>query len=177
MLLRDSPDQGGGGEEVIGCDELRIERGVSATATRRPIFEALVNELEAGDTLVLWALDRAFRSSTGALTTMDSLRARGVHLSILSLGMDTATPTGRLIYTVVAGLAEFERDTLSLRTKEGMAAARRRGVRLGRPRVLDDNAVAIIKRRLESSPSVSVANVAASLGCSRHTIYRALQRD
>lgn len=158
------------------CDELRIEQGVSATAKKRPVFDDLLEDLKPGDTLVLWALDRAFRSTAAATTTLNVLRERGVHICILALGIDTATPVGRFQYALMAALAEFERETLSERTKQGLAAARRRGVILGRPRALTNAQVAELKRTVSLDPTRTLEGLAADTGCSRHTISRALHR-
>lgn len=114
------------------CDEMRIER-VSAASKSRPVFDTLVESLVSGDTLVVWDLDRAFRSTIDAVTQAERLRERGVNFQIVSLNVDTATPDGMLIYTVMAAIAEHERKRLGQRTKEGLAAARKRGQRLGRP--------------------------------------------
>lgn len=158
------------------CDELRIEHGVSATAKRRPVFEALLQDLVPGDTLVLWALDRAFRSASAALNALNELQAKGVYVRVVSLGIDTSTPVGELFYTFLAGLAQFERRTLSERTKQGLEAARRRGAILGRPRKLEGHVVEEIRLTLSIRPNLALDDIADLYGCSRHTVSRALQR-
>lgn len=117
------------------CDELHIET-VSAIAKRRPVFENVLRRLKAGDTLVVWDLDRAFRSTVDAITNAELLRERGVNFHIVTLGVDTSTADGKLVYTFIAAMAEHERNRLSERTKQGLAAARKRGKILGRPRKL-----------------------------------------
>ena len=77
----------------------------------------------------VWDLDRAFRSVVDALTEAEKLRQRGIHFRIASLHIDTSTPAGIFVYTMMSALAEFERRTLSQRTREGLAAARKRGER------------------------------------------------
>ncbi|MDX3973493.1 recombinase family protein [Shinella sp.] len=127
------------------CDELHIET-LSACSAKRPVYEKVLKRLKSGDMLVVWDLDRAFRSVVDALTEAEKLRARGVHFQIANLNIDTTTPAGIFVYTMLSALAEFERRTLSQRTKEGMEAARRNGARIGRPPVLSD-------AQLRGSPS------------------------
>lgn len=156
------------------CDELHIET-LSAVSRRRPIYEKVVRALEAGDVLVIWDLDRAYRSARDALSELDALSQRGVHFHIARLAIDTTTPTGRFLYTVMGGLAEFERLTLSQRTREGLLAARRRGARLGRPPKLDAGQLAAVRDRLRRGETV--ARVARSLGVSPWTVTRSLRRS
>ncbi len=112
------------------CDEVHIEK-LSAVVKSRPIFEAVLNKLKRDDTLVVWSLDRAFRSVKDALIEADQLKERGVNFHIISLGVDTVTADGRLAFTIVAAAAEHERNRLSERTKQGLEATRRRGTILG----------------------------------------------
>ena len=118
------------------CDELCLET-VSAVSPKRPIYEALLGRLTKGDTLVVWDLDRAFRSVLDAVSQAEQLRKQGVEFEIVSLQIDTATPAGMLVYTIMSAIAEFERRLLAQRTREGLASARLRGARLGRPPKLD----------------------------------------
>jgi DNA invertase Pin-like site-specific DNA recombinase len=155
------------------CDELHVET-LSATSRKRPVYEQIVQKLEAGDMLVIWDLDRAYRSAKDALSELDALQQRGIHFHIAKLAIDTTTPTGRFLYTVMGGLAEFERLTLSQRTKEGLLAARRRGARLGRPPKLDARQVATVRERLGRGEPL--AGVARSLGVTPPTVTRALRR-
>lgn len=155
------------------CDALRIEH-VSAVAAARPVFEAALAELNEGDTFVVLDLDRAFRSSIDAMLTADALRGRGVKMRILSLPIDTATAEGELFYTMVAAFANFERRIISRRTKEGLEAAKRRGVVLGRPCILSPEQIRTAHRKLTFG--ATYAELAATLGVSRQTLQRAFQR-
>ncbi|HBR68779.1 MAG TPA: resolvase, partial [Rhodospirillaceae bacterium] len=118
------------------CDELYVEK-MSGARKDRPVYQEVVSKLQPGDTLVVWDLDRAFRSTVDALLEAEKLRQRGIGFQIVNLNIDTATPSGELIYTVMAAFAQFERSNLIKRTKEGMAAARLRGKHIGRPRKLN----------------------------------------
>lgn len=136
------------------------------------MFDAVLKALQPGETLVVWDLDRAFRSTVDAITTAKALNARGIHLRIVTLHMDTSTPAGRLVYAVMAAAAEYERDMLIERTRQGLAAARSRGVRLGRPRKLSPKDVVQARRQLRRS-NETLRSVATNLGCSRRTLSRA----
>lgn len=156
------------------CDELHIEK-LSAVAKKRPVYEAVIAKMCAGDIFVIWDLDRAYRSAKDALIQLDLLRERGIEIQIASLHIDTATPHGKLIYTIIGALAEFERDLLSQRTKEGLAAARKRGQRLGPPRKVSDRQLLAAKQKIETGEA-SVAEIAAMHGVHPWTIYRGLKR-
>lgn len=155
------------------CDELHIET-LSATARKRPVYEDVMRRLAPGDVFVIWDLDRAYRSAKDALNELDRLRGRGIDFLIANLDLDTTTPHGRLVYTIMGALAEFERATLSQRTKEGLAAARRRGRRLGRPPVLTDEQLTRAGRRIAGGDCI--AAVARDLRVPAWTLSRALRR-
>jgi DNA invertase Pin-like site-specific DNA recombinase len=156
------------------CDELHVEK-LSAVARQRPVYEAVTAGLEAGDALVILDLDRAFRSAKDALTQLDMLTERGVTIQIVGMQIDTSTPHGKLIYTFISGLAEFERQLLSQRTKQGLEAARKRGQILGRKPKLTERQIQAAKRRLERG-GVRIADVAASFGVHPWTLTRAIRR-
>jgi DNA invertase Pin-like site-specific DNA recombinase len=167
------PDRQIAGLEAL-CDELHVEK-LSAVSASRPVFDALIARLEPGDTLVIWDLDRAFRSTVDALVEAEGLRARGVGFQIVSLQVDTATPAGMLAYTVMAAFAEFERRMISKRTKEGLAAARSRGKRLGRPPKLTKAQLRDARKRLRDE-QVTITSIAKELEVAPWTLSRALAR-
>ncbi len=156
------------------CDELHLET-VSACTCSRPVYEALIDKLQPGDTLVVWQVDRAYRSTVDAIIEVEKLHKRGVSFQIVSLNIDTATPDGMLVYTMIAALAQWERATLSERTKQGLEAARRRGKTLGRPRKLSlsdvEHAVVSLNQ-----PGATVATVAKELGVSERTLQRRMKQ-
>lgn len=155
------------------CDELHVER-VSALAGERPVFKAILSQLSEGDTLVVWSLDRAFRNTKDALTQADNLRERGINFQIVSLGVDTGTADGRLAFTIVAAVAEHERNRLSERTKQGLEAARRRGKRLGPPFKLSDRQIRHAAAQIETGAQIK--DVAAHYGVHPWTITRSIKR-
>ncbi|WP_282012572.1 recombinase family protein [Nitrospina watsonii] len=156
------------------CDEVHLEK-LSATSKKRPVYQKILKKLKAGDTLVVWDLDRAFRSTVDALLESEKLRQRGIEFQIVTLNVDTSTPSGELIYTVMAAFAQFERQNLIKRTREGMAAARRRGKHIGRPYKLDSRDVAHAHAKIHAGKS-TIMGMARELGCSRSTLSHAFQR-
>lgn len=176
--LRVSTDEQNPARQVDGlttiCDELFVET-ISGAKSDRPIYRQVVSQLERGDVLVVWDLDRAYRSSREALNEIDRLQARGVAIRIVNLDIDTTTPAGLFVFTLMAALATFERHTLSQRTREGLASARLRGKILGRPRKLtNDQLITASKRILNRDTTVTM--MARELGVARWTLTRALRR-
>jgi len=156
------------------CDELHIET-LSATAARRPVYDRVLKKLKPGDMLVVWDLDRAFRSVVDALTEAEKLRQRGVHFQIANLNIDTSTPAGIFVYTMLSALAEFERRTLSQRTKEGLEAARKRGARIGRPPVMSERQIGEARKLIDVG-GLTPSGAARELGIPRWTLIRSLKR-
>ena len=156
------------------CDELHVEI-MSAVKDARPVFNGLIGSLKTGDTLVVWDLDRAFRSTQDALRVADTLQSRGVNIEIVRLRMDTSLPEGFLMYAIMAAVGEFERRNLVRRTCEGLAAARLRGKRLGRPPKLSDEQLAAIRAEL-SETEVTITAQARRYGVAPWTLTRSLRR-
>lgn len=156
------------------CDALHLET-ISGAAAKRPVFDALIASLRAGDYLVVLDLDRAFRSSIDAMLTADLLRQRAIGFRILTLDVDTRTPEGELFYSMVAAFAQYERRIISRRTREGLEAARQRGVRLGRPSRLPPDVVRDAHTWMAET-GLPCRYVAALLGVSRLTLQRSFHR-
>jgi|ERR1700735_622424 DNA invertase Pin-like site-specific DNA recombinase len=142
-------------------------------AKERPALDKLVASLGEGDSLVTWKIDRLGRTLSGLVLLVDELRAKGVRLVILTLGLDTATPAGRMILGVMASLAEFERAQLIERTIAGIAAAKRRGVHTGRPHALTAHQRTEAARM--ASEGKSCGDIAAHFNVSRMSAWRAIQ--
>lgn len=160
---------------AAGCVRIYTDH-VSSRVARRPELDKLLDRVDAGDTIVVWRLDRLGRSLTELISIVTALGERGVQLRSLREDLDTSTPTGRLLFHIMASIAEFERDLIQERTKAGLAAARARGRVGGRPRALSD-VQAKAARQMYDSKDFTVAAIAESLSVSRHTIYRYLQSD
>jgi len=156
------------------CDQVHLEK-LSAVSKKRPVFKSVINKLKEGDTLVVWDLDRAFRSTVDALLEVEKLRKRGIEFQIVTLNVDTATPDGELIYTVMAAFAQFERKNLIKRTKEGMAAAKRRGKHIGRPYKLSSAQVTNAHSEILSGRE-TYTGMAFKLSCSRDTLSKSFRR-
>jgi DNA invertase Pin-like site-specific DNA recombinase len=156
--------------KAAGCGKV-IEEIASGARTDRPRLKGLMTSLKAGDILVVTRLDRLARSTSDLLNLMKDLSDRQASfLSVADRWADTTTPTGRLILTVLAGLAEFERELIKARTAEGRERAKARGVRLGRkPKLTAHQIDEIRKRKLAGE---SVRELGRSYNVSPNTISR-----
>jgi DNA invertase Pin-like site-specific DNA recombinase len=155
---------------AAGCIRVFADKKSGKNAEREELWKAL-DYLRPGDTLVVVSLERLGRSLTDLISVVTGLRWRGIGFASLHEALDTTTPGGRLVFHVFAALAEFIRELIAEDTREGLEAARARGVRLGRPPALTSEQVAHA-RDLLSRPENSVASIARLLGVSRSTIYR-----
>jgi DNA invertase Pin-like site-specific DNA recombinase len=156
------------------CDELHLESG-SAVARRRPVFEAVIESLRRGDIMVVLDVDRAFRSPIDALLTEEMLSKRGVALHIVNAAIDTSTAEGEFIFTILTAQARLERRHISRRTREGLAATRQRGTRLGRPRKLTDDQLSEARDRIEAK-TATIGAIAAEYQVDPCTLTRSLRR-
>lgn len=152
-----------------GCTRIYTDTA-SGALTARPGLDQALAELDDGDTLVVWRLDRLGRSLPHLVATIDNLTKRGVNLRSLHEAIDTTTPTGRLMVHLIASLAEFERELTIERTIAGLEAAKARGVNLGRPTVWTPQRAEAATALLAAGATVT--QVAQALGVSRATIYR-----
>ncbi|AYM84035.1 recombinase family protein [Agrobacterium tumefaciens] len=115
-----------------GCSKIYKDQGISGVSFARQGLDAALNELNRGDMLVVWRLDRLGRSLSKLVNLVEDLGERGIEFRSLSESIDTSSSGGRLIFHVMAALAEFERSLISERTRAGMWAAKERGQHLGR---------------------------------------------
>ena len=156
-----------------GCKRIFTDKASGAHVKRLQLTKCLA-ALQAGDTLVVWKLDRLGRSLRDLIALLDDLKARDVAFRSLTEAIDTATPTGRAMWQMVGILAELERSLLLERTKAGRAAAQARGVKMGRKPLLSTSQVAHARKLREQGESP--AHVAQLLNVSRRTVERALQK-
>lgn len=155
--------------QTAGCGRLFMDK-TSGAARERSGLESALTACKAGDTLVVWKLDRLGRSLPHLIELVRGLEGRGVGFRSLTESLDTTTPGGRLIFHVFAALGEFERDLIRERTNAGLAAARKRGRVGGRPRRATDDKLDVAKKLLAAgSPPVDVAKL---IGIGRSTLYR-----
>lgn len=155
-------------------DDLYIDQGVSGARASRPQFDRALDALEDGDTLVITTLDRLGRSTQNMLAFAGELRIRGVGLRVLNLGggdVDTSTPMGSMLFTIMAALGQMEHDIKRERVVDSITKRRQAGKDLGgRPRLVTDSQVRNARRLVDAGETASA--VARDLGMSRATFYR-----
>lgn len=155
-----------------GCERLFIEK-MSGTKASRPEWNACKDALRTGDTLVITRLDRLGRSTKDLLDIAEFLEMKGVNLVATEQeGVDTTTPHGKMFFTILAAVAEFEHSMMKARTLDGLAAARARGRKGGRASALSPKQIERIQQHYDDGTTVS--ELAAEFKVSRPTIYRAL---
>src|SRR3954464_8392269 len=155
-----------------GCEKLYTDTASGSKAERRGLEQALATA-RAGDTLVVWRLDRLGRSLPHLIETVTNLEKEGIGFRSLTENIDTTTSSGKLIFHVFGALAEFERNLTRERTRAGLLAARARGRVGGRKRAMTDRDVAVAKTLLREG-SLTVEEVAEQAGVSMATLYRYL---
>jgi DNA invertase Pin-like site-specific DNA recombinase len=156
-----------------GCERL-FEEKISGTARSRPALERVLVELRAADFLVVTRLDRLARSTTELLRIAQAIEEKRAGLqSLEEPWTDTTSPAGRMVLTVFAGIAEFERALIRQRTEEGQTAAKKRSVPFGRARKLRPDQQDLVRRLIEEGKSVS--DVARTFNVHPATIYRCLE--
>ncbi|MDP3416118.1 recombinase family protein [Falsiroseomonas sp.] len=153
-----------------GCERVFIETAPGARADR-PELARLLEQARAGDTIVCWRLDRLGRSLKHLLDLSEQLQVRGIGLKSLTEAIDTTTPAGRLMFSVLGALSAMEREVLQERTRAGLAAAAARGRRGGRPPSMDDAKVRAARAMLASG-TMTAGEVAMQIGVSPSTLYR-----
>lgn len=152
------------------CDVIYKEK-FTGTKKARPEFNALLEVLEDGDTLVITKLDRFARSTTDGINTIKELFEKGVRVHVLNMGLIEDTPTGRLILSVMLAFAEFERDMIVERTQEGKVIAKQRDdFKEGRPKKYSKKK---IDHALQLLKSHSYKQVEEITGISKSTLIRA----
>lgn len=119
---------------AAGCERIFQDEGFSGAKAKRPGLDAAMAQLQRDDVLIVWKLDRLGRSLRHLIELIGLFEERGIGFSSLSDGIDTTTAIGKLFFHITGAFGEYERSLISERTKAGMAAARARGVKMGRPR-------------------------------------------
>ena len=150
-----------------------VDEGVSGARERRPALDRLWSECRKRrvDAVVVYRYDRFARSLRQLVNALEEFRALGIDFVSLHEGVDTSTPNGRLVFGIFASIAEFERELIRSRVRSGLAVARARGKRLGRPRTVVDAAQVV---RLRAA-GASWREVSAQMGIGVGTACRALQ--
>lgn len=155
-------------------DDLYVDRGVSGARASRPQFDQAFDALQSGDTLVITTLDRLGRSTQNMLAFSDKLRGLDVGLRVLNLGggeVDTSTPMGSMLFTIMAALAQMEYDIKRERITDSISKRREAGRDLGgRPQRITDSQIRSALRLIHSGETT--AQVIRDLGIPRSTFYR-----
>lgn len=158
-----------------GCKRIFQDRVSGAKADRPGLHEA-IEYLRTGDSLVVWRLDRLGRSLKHLIETVAVLEAKGIGFQSLQESIDTTTSGGRLIFHIFGALAEFERNLIRERTMAGLAAARARGRRGGRPKALTDPLKIESLYKLYDEGKYSIKDICRVSGISKSTLYAYLRQ-
>jgi DNA invertase Pin-like site-specific DNA recombinase len=164
---------------AAGCDEVYIDRASGKLASRPELDKALLR-LREGDSLVITKLDRLGRSLKNLIELSEQLKERGIALIVLDQGIDTSNAIGRMFYQILGAVAEFERELIVERTKDGLAAARARGRVGGRKKALRPRQAELAREMYaevgeDGKRKYTVQEIADEVGVSRPTIYRYLE--
>lgn len=154
-----------------GCERLFIEQVSSVDVVARVKLAEVLDFVREGDVLVVTKLDRLARSVTHLLDVLKALNDRGASLSILNLGIDTATPTGKLMLTILGSIGEFERGIMLERQREGIAKAKADGKYKGRKPTARAKSEEVLRLHLDG---VGASEIAKRVGIGRASVYRAL---
>ena len=158
-----------------GCRHVYKDHGVSGGKAERPGLDAALHALREGDVLIVYKLDRLGRSVLHLADLLARMDKDGIHFCSLTEGINTTTPGGRLVFHVFAAVAEFTRDLIRENTVCGLNAARARGVRIGRPYLMDDNMI-IEARRYMRRENRTLEQTAQRFNVSKSTLSRSFGR-
>ncbi len=158
--------------QEAGCLRVFVDQA-SGVLDGRPELRKLLEQLQPGNTLVVWKLDRLGRSLRHLIDVVSELQSRGVGFRSLQENIDTTTPGGKLVFHVFGALAEFERDMIRERTYAGLAAARARGRKGGRPSTMTPTKRGLA-REMYDKKEYTVDAIAKTIGVSKATVYRHL---
>ena len=161
----------------LGVDQnLIFTDKISGAQSARPGLDQCLAQLQHGDTLLVWRLDRLGRSMPHLVELIEELRNRGVGFRSVNDGViDTTSASGELIFHIFSALAQFERRLIQERTRAGLAAARARGRLGGRPPIEIDEAKVLAAQKLQEDQTLSIDEICATLRISRSTYYRYLK--
>jgi DNA invertase Pin-like site-specific DNA recombinase len=162
--------------QAAKCEQIFCDEGVSGAIMERDGLEQALARLEPGDKLVVWRLDRLGRSLIHLVNLINDLADRRVEFQSITESIDTCTSGGRLVFHMMAALAEFERSLISERTRAGMTAVQKRGGHIGRPRALKEadrrRAIDLVLIKGEKA-----STIAKLFNIHPRTLMRAIQED
>ncbi|MDV4181114.1 recombinase family protein [Rhizobium brockwellii] len=157
--------------QAAGCTKIFKEQ-LSSVANNRPELERALEFVREGDVLVVTKLDRLARSVADLVAITATLRSKGVELRILTMNLDTSTPTGKLMLNLLGSIAEFERELMLERQREGIAKAKAEGKYKGRAPTARSKASAVLALKTEGK---TPAQIQSTLGISRASYFRILR--
>lgn len=160
--------------EKAGCatSKIFIDK-ISGAKAERPGLEKCLSVLEAGDTLLVWRLDRLGRSMVHLITLIEELGKKGIGFRSLCDGViDTTTASGELIFNIFSSLAQFERRLIQERTRAGLAAARARGRNGGRKKMESNHPKVQMAKRMHKDHNMKIDDICKTLKISRASFYR-----
>jgi len=155
--------------QATGCEKIFSEQVSSVDVVHRDQLAAMLDFVREGDSVVVCKLDRLARSVPHLLQITEMLEKKGVALRILNMAIDTSTPTGKLLLTMLGGIGQWEREIMLERQREGIEKARREGKYKGRQPSIEPEEI----RRLRSQ-GLGPTAIAKELGICRASVYRAL---
>ena len=160
----------------MGCIKIFYDQGISGSVVSRPGLSKALDILQANDELIVWRLDRLGRSLINLIKLLEELGRKGISFRSLNENIDTNSSGGKLVFHLMAALAEFERTLISERTKAGMVSAKTRGKHVGRPPSLSQQqclkAIAMIE-----TEGCSLSTAAERLSVSRRTLTRFIKKE
>jgi DNA invertase Pin-like site-specific DNA recombinase len=160
--------------QQAGCEKIFNDRASGAKTDRPGLGEAL-KYVRKGDTLLVWRLDRLGRSLIHLIETVGKLEEKGIGFRSLQEAIDTTTSGGRLVFQIFGALAEFERNLIRERTQAGLAAARARGRKGGRPKALNQTKIELAYK-LYDEKNHTIKEICQILGISKPTLYNYLRQ-
>jgi DNA invertase Pin-like site-specific DNA recombinase len=155
-----------------GCKKI-FEEKITGSRKERPELLRLLDHLREGDTVIFLDLTRLSRSVKDLFSIVEQIENMGANIkSLKETWLDTTTPHGKLLFTIFAGISQFERDLISQRTKEGLASALARGRKGGRPKKDEKDLKLALK--MYQSKTYSISEITKATGISKSTLYRNL---
>jgi DNA invertase Pin-like site-specific DNA recombinase len=157
-----------------GCDEIFKDKHTGTTADR-PALKACRQYLRKGDSLIITKLDRLARSTFHLTQIAEEVKKKGVDLVVLDQNIDTSTPTGKLLFNMLASIAEFETEIRKERQMEGINKAKEKGVQFGRrPNLTEEQVLALRKERQKG---IKITELMKRYSLSKASVYRLLSRS
>lgn len=155
--------------EKQGCHKIFKDK-ISGTTISRPALDEMLSMLREGDTIIVAKFNRLGRSTTHLISLVNQFASKGVVFRALDFGIDTSTPTGRLMLIFFAALAEYERETILEKTRAGQLLAKAKGKHVGRPSKINEEKYSKVKKALENG--ISVMDTAKITGISLSSVKR-----